>query len=118
MTATDTDTMNVWLEGLTLQVADVERSVAFYQQIPGAVLEHHWPGEFALFRIGQGCLGLLGFGAPGFHLEISTNDLDTLHAQLSGAGLKPDGPPEDRHWGERTFFMSDPDGNTIELAAG
>ncbi len=29
-----------------------------------------------------------------------------------------DGPPEDRHWGERTFFMSDPDGNTIELAAG
>jgi len=29
-----------------------------------------------------------------------------------------DGPPEDRPWGERTFFMSDPDGNTIELAAG
>jgi len=42
----------------------------------------------------------------------------SLHAQLSDAVLQPDGPPEDRHWGERTFFMSVLDGNTIELAAG
>jgi len=42
----------------------------------------------------------------------------SLHVQLSDAALQPDGPPEDRHWGERTFCISDPDGNTIELAAG
>jgi len=109
---------SVWLEGLTLQVRDVEESLRFYQQIPGAVLEHHRPGQFALLRIGQGCIGLLGLGAPGFHLEISTNDLDALHAQVSEAGMEPDGPPEDRHWGERAFFVTDPDGNDIELAAG
>ncbi len=114
---TETKTINVWLEGLTLQVPDVERSLAFYRRLPGAVLEHHRPGEFALLRIGPGCLGLLGFGAPGFHLEISTDDLDALHAQLSEAGMQPDGPPADRHWGERTFFMTDPDGTTIEFAA-
>ncbi len=65
---TSTDSMNVWLDGITLQVADVERSLKFYQGIPGAILEHHRPGEFALLRLGQARLGLLGFGAPSFHL--------------------------------------------------
>jgi len=51
------------------------------------------PATFALLRTGQGCLGLLGFGAPGFHLEISNNDLDALHAQLSAAGLGPSSWP-------------------------
>ncbi len=69
---TTTDSMNVWLDGITLYVADVERSLKFYQHIPGAVLEHHRPREFALLRLGQATrLGLLGFG-PSFHLEIST----------------------------------------------
>ncbi len=45
-------------------------------------------------------------------------ELANAKEYLSDAGLQPDGPPEDRHWGERTFFISDPDGNTIELAAG
>ncbi len=69
-------------------VADVEESLKFYQQIPGAVL------------------------------EISTNDLDALHTQVSEAGMEPDGPPDDRHWGERALFVTDPDGNDIEFAAG
>lgn len=108
----------VWLEGVTLQVEDVERSREFYQQIPGAALEHHRPGEFALFRLGEARIGLLAFGAPSFHLEISTSDVDELHQQLTGTNLQPQGPPEDRHWGERTFDVIDPDGNRIEFANG
>ena len=115
MTATDSTT-SVWLDGLTLQVTDVERALAFYRLIPGAELEHHRPGEFALLKIGQGRLGLLGFGAPGFHVEISADDVDRLHGELSEAGIRPEGPPEDRHWGERTFDVVDPDGNRIEFA--
>lgn len=120
MTTADNTTTapKVWLEGVTLQVADVERSRKFYQQIPGAELEHHRPGEFALFRLGAGMLGLLGFGAPGFHLEISASDVGQLHHQLTGTSLQPQGPPEDRHWGERTFDVIDPDGNRIEFANG
>lgn len=114
----DTSAITVWLDGLTLQVADVERSREFYQQIPGSELEHHRPGEFALLRIGQARLGLLGFGAPGFHVEISASDVDQLHGMLTDAGIEPLGPPEDRHWGERTFNVLDPDGNTIEFADG
>jgi len=115
---TSSDTIKVWLDGITLQVADVERSLKFYQRIPGAILEHHRPDEFALLRLGQARLGLLGFGAPSFHLEISADDIDALHIQLRDAGIKPAGPPQDRHWGERTFDVIDPDGNRIEFAGG
>lgn len=119
MTNTETpSTLNVWLDGVTLQVHDVERSLAFYRLIPGAVVEHHRPDEFALLRIGEARLGLLGFGAPGFHLEISATDVDQLHAALGEAGMTPSGAPEDRHWGERTFYVTDPDGDNIEFAGG
>lgn len=119
MTTNETPTqIRVWLDGLTLQVHDVERSRAFYARIPGAELEHHRPGEFALLRIGHARLGLLGFGAPGFHLEISADDVDELHRVLTAAGMTPAGPPEDRPWGERTFNVMDPDGNDIEFAGG
>jgi catechol 2,3-dioxygenase-like lactoylglutathione lyase family enzyme len=128
-TTTDTTTeITVWLDGLTLQVTDVERSRAFYQQIPGAelldrinfglVAEHHRLGEFALLRIGQARRGILGFGAPGFHLEISASDVDHLHTILTQTGMTPTGPPEDRPWGERTFNVIDPDGNHIEFSGG
>lgn len=117
MSTTDNTTSGqVWLDGVTLQVDDVERSLAFYRRIPGAVLEHHRPGEFALLRLGEARLGLLAFGAPGFHLEMSTGDVDALHQTLTGTSLQPLGPPEDRHWGERTFDVIDPDGNRIEFA--
>jgi hypothetical protein len=46
------------LEGVTLQVADVERSLEFYRKIPGATVAVHRLGEFALVQIGIGRLGL------------------------------------------------------------
>ncbi len=91
--STATTTRAVWLDGVTLQVDDVERSLAFYRQIPGAVLEHHRPGEFALLRLGEARLGLLAFSAPGFHLEMSTGDVDALHQAFTNTTLQPLGPP-------------------------
>lgn len=108
--------LKVWLDGITLEVHDVERSLEFYQRIPGATLEHHRPGAFALLQIGTARLGLLAIGAPGFHLEISTSDVDGLHDLLSQAGMRPLGAPEDRPRGERTFDVLDPDGNRLEFA--
>ena len=102
------------LDGVTLHVADVEVSRTFYERIPGAVLQQHRPGQFALFQIGAGRLGLLQLG-KGFHVEISTDDVDDLYTQVRAGGIEPDGPPQDRPWGERTFTATDPDGNTIEF---
>jgi catechol 2,3-dioxygenase-like lactoylglutathione lyase family enzyme len=107
--------MRVSLEGLTLHVQDVERSCEFYARIPGSVLAQHRPGEFALFRIGKGQLGLLRARTPGFHLEIATADLDEAYAQMHQRGVEPSGPPKDRSWGERTFMVVDPDGNHLEF---
>jgi catechol 2,3-dioxygenase-like lactoylglutathione lyase family enzyme len=108
----------VGLEGLTLHVRDVEVSRAFYEQLPGAELVGHRPAEFALFRIGDFLLGLLGVAAPGFHLEVATDDLDGLHAHFKSLGVKTSGPPRVRPWGERTFNVRDPDGNSLEFQDG
>ena len=118
-----TDATKAWLDGVTLEVKDVERSLEFYRHVPGVDLEIHHPGEFALLRVGEAHINLLWIGAPGlffggtrgFHLEVLTKDLTGLHRQLSQAGIKPLGPPKDRHWGERVFDVIDPDGNHIEF---
>jgi catechol 2,3-dioxygenase-like lactoylglutathione lyase family enzyme len=107
--------LRVSLEGLTLHVVDVDRSRDFYMRIPGVALEHQRAGEFALLRIGDRWLGLLRGRAPGFHIEVSTSDLDDLYARLRRGGVEPNGPPKERSWGERTFVVVDPDGNLIEF---
>lgn len=114
--------MQVSLEGLTLHVTDVERALAFYARLPGAVVAQHRPGEFALLQIGKARLGLLNRrylppSAPGFHLEISTVDsgVDELYQQVRAGGIEPDSPPANHPWGERTFLVADPDGNQVEF---
>jgi catechol 2,3-dioxygenase-like lactoylglutathione lyase family enzyme len=114
--------MDVSLTGLTLHVDDVERSRDFYMRIPGAVLVQHRPGDFALLQLGEGRLGLLSAryvpdGGPRFHVEVSSSlaGVDALYEQVRAGGIEPQSPPTDRSWGERTFHLSDPDGNLIEF---
>ena len=107
--------MSISLSGLTLHVEDVERSLAFYIQIPGTAVVVHRPGQFAMLRIGQGRLGLLKRGVDKFHIEIDTPDLDATYTQLQEAGVKTQGPPTQRPWGERDLWVIDPDGNTVEF---
>lgn len=109
------DTASASFEGLTLHVKDVERARDFYARIPGVELERHLPGEFALFRIGDGWLGLLRAREPGFHVELAVADLDAAHARLRKSGIEPRGRPRQRGWGERTFVVVDPDGNQLEF---
>ncbi|MGO8672609.1 MAG: VOC family protein [Capsulimonadaceae bacterium] len=103
------------LEGLTLHVANLEKSVEFYSKVPGAELVMQFPGQFAMFRIGKGRLGLLQHSGTKFHVEIETDDLDTMHEELIAAGIVPDEPPTVRSWGERDFRVTDPDGNMLEF---
>lgn len=104
------------LEGLTLHVADLERSVEFYAKIPGARVLTHRPGVFAMVQIGKARVGLLARAQNlGFHLEIETADLDAMYAQLQEAGIEPKTPPTKRPWGEVDFTVADPDGNIVEF---
>lgn len=105
------------LEGLTLHVADLERSVEFYAKIPGARVLTHRPGVFAMVQIGNARLGLLARAQNlGFHLEVETADLGAMYAQLQAAGIEPSTPPQKKAWGGMEFMVADPDGNIVEFA--
>ncbi len=105
------------LEGLTMRVEDVERSVEFYMKLPGAEIITHHKGVFALIRIGAGRLGLLQMpSAPLFHLEFETpGDLNALAQQFQVAGMEYVKKPAQKSWGEVDFTVRDPDGNILEF---
>jgi catechol 2,3-dioxygenase-like lactoylglutathione lyase family enzyme len=106
----------VTLEGLTLHVSDVNRSVEFYKKVPGAELLMHFGEQFAMFKFGEGRLGLLRAVKPGFHIELGTEKrLDAMYEAVLAAGIEPESPPTDRSWGRRDFLVRDPDGNLLEF---
>ena len=110
-------------EGLSLPVSDVARSVAFYQQF-GFQVEQYGP-QFALLRLGEGTLGLLKSELAEqtrtlrerIHIELSTDHLDELYAELQGRGVIFLGSPHDEPW-ERAMATPDPDGYHLEIAQG
>ncbi|MEA2553588.1 MAG: hypothetical protein QOJ65_1764 [Fimbriimonadaceae bacterium] len=106
----------VKLEGLTLHVANVDASVDFYKKIPGAELMMQFAGKFAMFKFGEGRLGLVQSDQPGFHVELGTEgNLDAMYEAVRTAGIEPAGPPTQRPWGRRDFHVHDPDGNLLEF---
>ena len=106
--------MSISLVGLSLHVADVERSLDFYKRLPDTSVIFHMPGKFALLRVGDGRLGLLHDQKRPFHIEIDCQDLDTTCASLEESGFQLEGPTT-RAWGERDALAVDPDGNLVEF---
>jgi catechol 2,3-dioxygenase-like lactoylglutathione lyase family enzyme len=74
--------MDLTLAGVTLHVSDVDRSLAFYQKLPGAQVMFHMLGRFALLRFGTGRLGLLSDRKRPFHLELECTDLDATYTKF------------------------------------
>lgn len=119
------------LEGLTLTVEDVTRSLAFYTGKLG--LETAWNAApaFAMIRHGAATIGLLAFAEAekegvtlmtqaqkrGIHVELSTDDLDGLYEELKAKGVEFIAPPHDEPW-ERSATALDPDGYAVEFAQG
>jgi len=106
--------MSMSLVGLTLHVADVERSLNFYKQLPDSSILFHMAGKFALLKVGSGRLGLLQDQKRPFHIEIDCQDLDGTCSLLKESGFQLGGPTA-RAWGERDAFVVDPDGNLVEF---
>ena len=119
-------------EGLSLTVEDVERAVQFYAGTLGLELAHDAAPAFAMIRSADGgTIGLLsreeaaneGVVAGtaeqhrGVHVEFTTDDLDSLYADLKAAGVHFAAPPHDEPW-ERSMTAYDPDGYSVEFAQG
>jgi len=109
--------MKTSLEGVSLHVADVEKSVAFYSKLPGAQLIMHRGGEFAKFKIGDGQIQVVAIPLTekSFHIEMNAPDLHAHYDDLKAAGIEPDEPPTKRSFGRTNFHVHDPDGNILEF---
>ncbi len=105
--------IDVSMEGLTLRVTDIERSLAFYKMIPGVEEIVHRHGEFALLAVGKGMVGLLKYGAT--YVEFGTADVDGLYLHLQEVGFPVEGAPSQKPWGAYTFTVHDPDGHVLEF---
>ena len=121
-------------EGLTLTVASIAESLAFYHGKLGLTVAVNAAPAFAMLRIGGssgGTIGLLSFAeaqAEGvvettpaqksaIHVEFSSDDLDGLYAELTARGVHFHQPPHDEPW-ERSMTAYDPDGYAVEFAQG
>jgi catechol 2,3-dioxygenase-like lactoylglutathione lyase family enzyme len=126
--------LDVRLEGLTLRVESVKRSMEFYGDKLGFSVEIDKAPHFAMIRIGGptgGTIGLLpndptGSSGPrmltpeqraGIHIELTTDHLDELYDILTARGVIFFEPPHEEPW-ERSMRAYDPDGYTVEFAEG
>ena len=109
------------ISAVTLAVADMARSVDFYQNKVGMeVLYGGGSASFTSFRLGEGYLNLpldsqrtrTWWGRLIFHVD----DVDALHLRLIQAGLTPSTEPADASWGERYFHINDPDSHELSFA--
>ena len=103
------------MEGISLQVKDLETSMAFYAKLPGISMEFHRPGSFVRYRLGDGFIHLLQMNtAHKFHMELNTPDVQEAYDALKQAGLSPS-TPKQHPWGKKDFKLMDPDGNCLEI---
>lgn len=121
------------MEGLTLAVKDIKRSLAFYGKLLGLTVEVDNAPDFGMIRV-AGSGGTIGFLAErhanrkgiksatraqhaAIHVELSTDNLDALYRRLKARGVRFHEPPHDEPW-ERAMQTYDPDGYTVEIAEG
>lgn len=118
-----------------LFVENVEKMVAFYRDILG--FESDWDGgPFASFKVKDGGLFFFDrkqfakdmnqpYSPPRGHnqtMEIAIGvptkeDVDSEYQRLSALGVKSlTGAPVTQPWGQRNFWIADPEGNYIEIA--
>lgn len=89
--------------GVTLNVKDLDAAKEFYSKLPGAELTRDEP-DIASFSFGEARVSLKKSNEPGFHLEMESDDLDSVRQVTS--------VDEDR--GDKVFIL-DPDGHRIEV---
>ena len=119
--------------GVELHVANVERSLAFYEAL-GFRVERRWEDWIRLDRDGAD-LVLFGDGyvrshehyftphidrAPrgiGVEIVIEVDDVDDVLALATAAGLNIVKPMQDRPWKARDFRLADPDGYFLRFTS-
>lgn len=104
---------------VSINVSDLPAAVAFYTEHLGLTLRADRPDlavDGAWLDLGPGQVHLIVGQVPpdrGQHFAIGVPDLDEAVAELRASGIEVSGPSP--IGGNRQAFLSDPDGNRIEL---
>ena len=109
------------ISAITVVVADMARSVRFYESLGFERLYGGEAADFTSYRVGDGYLNLALRDAPGEmagwgRTIFYVDDVDAMHAVVVEAGHKPEFAPRDAPWGERYFHLRDPDGHELSFA--
>lgn len=116
----------------SLTVNDLEKSLAFYRDVMGFIVERRVEREGRLVAvslkaggvgilIGQdnGAKGVNRVKGEGFSLQITTaQNIDDLAARVKATGTALDTEPMDTPWGARVFRVMDPDGFKYTISSG
>jgi predicted enzyme related to lactoylglutathione lyase len=104
--------------------ADVDRLVAFYTGLLGAVQTTRVPADGPTFFVGlkvdDAELGLVAekvdpATTPRVVISVDVPDVDGLLDRVERLGGTVLGPPNDMPWGQRVAHVKDPDGNPVNL---
>jgi len=114
------------LDHVVLRVTDMERAIAFYEQVLGLHIERRLP-EIGLvqLRAGSAMIDLVpqkederdGRNMDHYAVQIESMDVEALSAHLRRHGVDP-GEVRQRYGAEGygpSIYITDPDGNTVEL---
>ncbi|HEX3535989.1 MAG TPA: VOC family protein [Stellaceae bacterium] len=114
------------LDHVVLRVADMDRAIAFYQEVLALPVERRLP-EIGLvqLRAGTAMIDLVprsedddeGRNMDHFAVRIDKMDVPAIQAHLKRHGIDP-GEVRRRYGAEGygpSVYITDPDGNTVEL---
>jgi glyoxylase I family protein len=106
---------------VSINVTDLERSIGFYTDVLGLEVDASRPDlavDGVWLDLPRGQVHLIVGDVPaanGQHFALAVPDLDDAVAELRNSGVEVRGPVP--IGSARQAFVSDPDGNAIELQA-
>lgn len=98
-----------------LPVSDLDRSRRFYTEVVGLTAGYD-NGAMVAFE-GAGLVIDLADGdiGKGTIVAFACEDVDAEYRRLAERGASVGEPPQDRFWGVRNFYLTDPDGHELEF---
>ena len=99
-------------------VRDLAASVAHYRDVFGFTVTFQYgePAFYACLCRDEVAIHLragTGWTPGNGAIAVFVKDVDALHAELIGRGVKVLKPPQDYDYGMRDFDVTDPDGNQL-----
>jgi lactoylglutathione lyase len=116
---------------IVLAVEDLDVALAFWVDLLGLRLDHRsdpfvqlatGPTRICLYqreafgRTSGHAVARDAARARAFEVGFKVDDVDAAWAAFLAAGAEGVCAPTDRPWGQRTAYLSDPDGHLVELA--